>query len=134
MTEICRTETWVDVYEADSNNGPVYFRDNEGTLIEANKIDRHALLRLCVGEPEPELIAELASEPKTAEKDWETECWMYKVEPVEPLQGFPVADVMLWKEDNLMLDVEAMDHDDGDDHLGDDQQHDAEGADNAVLD
>ena len=97
--------------------------------MEADEMDDHALSRLRASEGEP--IAEGESETATAEKEaWETDCWMYKVEPVEPVQGFPVADVMLWKEDNLMLDVEAMDDDDDDDDdHSDDQQHGVGGKD-----
>ncbi|KAK7892671.1 hypothetical protein LTR67_006907 [Exophiala xenobiotica] len=96
-----------------------YVRDKEGTFVQVDGVDSHTLSLLCTSEPEPE--PEDESETETAErKSWENDCWMYKLEPVEP-QSFPVADVMLWKEENLMLDAEAMDDgdDDDDDHSDD---------------
>jgi hypothetical protein len=90
--------------------------------MQVNGVDSHTLSLLCTSEPKPE--PENESETGTAErKSWENDCWIYKLEPVEP-QSFPVADVMLWKEENLMLEAEAMDDgDDGDDDDDDDDDH-----------
>ncbi|KAK5270961.1 hypothetical protein LTR96_004239 [Exophiala xenobiotica] len=99
-----------------------YFHDDEGTFVQVDGVDSHILSLLRSSEPEPEP----EDESETERKSWENDCWMYKLEQVEP-QSFPVADVMLWKEENLMLDAEAMgdgdDGDDGDDDDDDDDDH-----------
>ncbi|KAK5443362.1 hypothetical protein LTS15_010707 [Exophiala xenobiotica] len=104
-----------------------YIGDDEPTFLETNAMHSNALSLVCTNESDSE------DESDTAKKNpWESDCWMYKLEPIEPLQGFPVADVMLWKEENLMLDAEAMDDDsddsDDDDH-SDHQQRDVGGED-----
>jgi hypothetical protein len=119
--------------KADSNTGPGYISDDEETFMKANEMDSHTVSLLYANEPESESKDE--SETETGEEDsWENDYWMYRLEPVEPLQGFPMADVMLWKEENLILDAEAMDVDDDDDddgHSGEQQRH-AERADKAM--
>nr|KAK5448769.1 hypothetical protein LTR18_001857 [Exophiala xenobiotica] len=96
-----------------------YFHDDEGTFVQVDGVDSHILSLLRSSEPE----LEPEDESETERKSWENDCWMYKLEQVEP-QSFPVADVMLWKEENLMLDAEAMDDgDDGNDGDDDDDDH-----------
>jgi hypothetical protein len=143
MDGICRKDSWVE-HEAVSNNCAGYLGDDGQTYMEANEMGSHLLSLLCADGPEPgsddECETETAEEEtsedgtpedetaegetaegETAKEDsWENDCWMYNLEPVEPPRGFPMADVMLWKEENLIFDAEAMDVDDDDD---DDDDH-----------
>ena len=66
------------------------------------------------GEPEAKVVDEAIQhlsmeENLDVESEWEKDCWYYKLTPTHPSIDFPMADVMLWKEDNLVFDAEAND-------------------------
>ncbi|KAK5206623.1 hypothetical protein LTR99_005403 [Exophiala xenobiotica] len=114
---------WANLGRHETETRELYFGDNEETFMEANKMDSHTLSLLYANEPESK--SEDESETETGEEDsWENDYWVYRLEPVDPLQGFPVADVMLWKEENLVLDTDAKDvYDDEDDNDDNDDDH-----------
>ena len=76
-----------------------YHEEGRELVTDLSEVIGEAVQDLCIEE----------EEDSDLERAWEEDCWIYQLEPTDSSIDMPIADVMLWREHNLVFDAEAMD-------------------------